>query len=72
VPFGAWLAFKVNLGLHGLWIGLTISLIYCSVFGSVLCLRTDWNREVAKVVERIQNEHRDKLDAGQNSSEHMH
>ncbi|KAK7031271.1 ethionine resistance protein [Paramarasmius palmivorus] len=65
VPFGAWLAFNFDLGLHGLWIGLTISLIYCSIFGSAMCLRTDWNREVEKVMERIANDHHDKSDTTQ-------
>lgn len=40
------------MGLHGLWIGLTVSLVYCAVFGSLLCVRTDWDREVRKVVAR--------------------
>uniref|UniRef100_A0A0W0G3A4 MATE efflux family protein n=1 Tax=Moniliophthora roreri TaxID=221103 RepID=A0A0W0G3A4_MONRR len=71
VPFGVWLAFNFNLGLHGLWIGLTISLIYCSAIGSMLCLRTDWDREAAKVAERIANEHCYKSDAGQNGSGHL-
>ncbi|ESK88255.1 multidrug oligosaccharidyl-lipid polysaccharide flippase [Moniliophthora roreri MCA 2997] len=71
VPFGVWLAFNFNLGLHGLWIGLTISLTYCSIFGSMLCLRTDWDREAAKVAERIANEHCYKSDAGQNGSGHL-
>ncbi|KAJ8073477.1 ethionine resistance protein [Marasmius tenuissimus] len=56
IPFGVWLAFKHDLALHGLWIGLTVSLVYSSVFGSWLCLRTDWNREVEKVLERIAKE----------------
>ncbi|KAL0575224.1 ethionine resistance protein [Marasmius crinis-equi] len=53
IPFGIWLAFSCDLGLHGLWIGLTISLVYSAVTGMVVCLRTDWNREVEKVMERI-------------------
>ena len=56
IPFGAWLAFNWDFGLHGLWIGLTVSLVYCSVFGTILCLRTDWNHEVDKVVARINAE----------------
>ncbi|KAK1227645.1 ethionine resistance protein [Marasmius sp. AFHP31] len=56
IPFGVWLAFKHDLGLHGLWIGLTVSLVYSAVFGTWLCLRTDWNREVEKVLERIAKE----------------
>ncbi|KAG7087969.1 hypothetical protein E1B28_012010 [Marasmius oreades] len=58
IPFGIWLAFSLNLGLHGLWIGLTISLIFSAVFGTALCLRTDWDHEVAKVMERVAQEHK--------------
>ncbi|TFY73399.1 hypothetical protein EWM64_g10613, partial [Hericium alpestre] len=45
IPFGLWLTFKKDMGLHGLWIGLTVSLVYCAVFASYLCLKTDWERE---------------------------
>ena len=63
IPFGIWLAFKVNLGVHGLWIGLTVSLVYCSVAGVWLCIRTDWNREVQKVMDRLQRERDSRLQA---------
>ncbi|GLB39336.1 putative MATE efflux family protein [Lyophyllum shimeji] len=56
IPFGMWLAFSRDMKLHGLWIGLTVSLVYCSLFGTLLCLRTDWDREVWKVAQRL-NEH---------------
>ncbi|KAJ7098367.1 MATE efflux family protein [Mycena epipterygia] len=56
IPFGAWLAFNWDFGLHGLWIGLTVSLVYCAVFGTLLCVRTDWDREVRKVVARVNAE----------------
>ncbi|KAK7046858.1 RNA helicase, partial [Favolaschia claudopus] len=56
IPFGAYLAFTWDYGLHGLWIGLTVSLVYCAVFGTLLCVRTDWDREVRKVVARINAE----------------
>ncbi|KAJ7033193.1 MATE efflux family protein [Mycena alexandri] len=52
IPFGVWLAFNCDLGLHGLWIGLTVSLIYCAVIGTYLCVATDWDHEVRKVVAR--------------------
>ena len=44
------------MGIHGLWIGLTVSLVYCSFFGTLLCLNTDWNREVRKVMKRLKEE----------------
>ncbi|KAI0284705.1 MATE efflux family protein [Russula aff. rugulosa BPL654] len=56
VPFGIWLAFRRNMGLHGLWYGLTVSLIYGSAVGVWLGLRTDWNREVQKVQKRLEQD----------------
>ena len=53
IPFGIWLAFKQDLKLHGLWIGLTVSLFYCAAWGVYICLRTNWNREVQKVMDRV-------------------
>ncbi|TFK41570.1 MATE efflux family protein [Crucibulum laeve] len=56
IPIGIWLAFTFELGLHGLWIGLTIALVYCAVFGTVFCLRTDWDYEAKKVYDRLKAE----------------
>ncbi|SJL03933.1 uncharacterized protein ARMOST_07290 [Armillaria ostoyae] len=56
IPLGILLAFKAGMGLHGLWYGLTVSLIYCAVFGTLLCVRTDWDHEVAKVMARLKEE----------------
>jgi len=58
IPLGIWLAFKCDLALHGLWIGLTVSLVYCATGGVWLCLRTDWNKEVQKVIARIEAENK--------------
>ncbi|GLB43702.1 putative multidrug oligosaccharidyl-lipid polysaccharide flippase [Lyophyllum shimeji] len=58
LPLGVWLAFRWDMGLHGLWTGLAVALTYCAVIGSTLCYRTDWEREVAKVVERVEAEER--------------
>ncbi|KAH7921551.1 MATE efflux family protein [Leucogyrophana mollusca] len=53
IPFGIWLAFKKDMQLAGLWIGLTLALIYSSAWGIYLCLKTDWKREVSKVMDRL-------------------
>ncbi len=42
------------MGLHGLWYGLTISLIYGSAVGVWIGLKTDWVREVQKVQLRLE------------------
>ncbi|THH31443.1 hypothetical protein EUX98_g2769 [Antrodiella citrinella] len=54
IPFGIWLAFERDMALHGLWIGLTISLVYAAAIGVWICLRTDWEREVKKVQDRLE------------------
>ncbi|KAF8656526.1 hypothetical protein AX16_002490 [Volvariella volvacea WC 439] len=56
LPFGIWLAFNFAFGIYGLWIGFTVSLIYCSFFGTWLCLRTDWDHEACKVMERLKSD----------------
>ena len=53
IPLGIYLAFKEHLGISGLWIGLTCSILYCATIGSWVCFRTDWNKEVVKVMERL-------------------
>ncbi|KAF9059682.1 mate-domain-containing protein [Rhodocollybia butyracea] len=59
IPLGFYLAFKdATVALRGLWVGLTASLVYCSVFGTVLCLLTDWQHEVEKVRARVEAEER--------------
>ena len=42
------------MNLNGLWIGLTVSLVYASMIGVWICLRTDWEREVKKVQDRLE------------------
>lgn len=56
IPFGMLLAFKYDMGLHGLWYGLTVSLVYCAVVGTWLALRTDWQHQVDKVQKRLAEE----------------
>ena len=56
LTFPSWPFANVALGLLGLWLGLTVSLIYCAVLGAWICLRTDWIKEVVKVKERLDRE----------------
>lgn len=56
IPIGLWLAFRCDFGLHGLWHGLTVSLVYGSTVGVWLGLNTDWNKEVQKVQKRLQED----------------
>jgi MATE family multidrug resistance protein len=44
------------MGLHGLWYGLMVSLVYGSTVSVWLGLRTDWNREVEKVRKRLEQD----------------
>ena len=58
IPLGIWLAFSWNMGLHGIWIGLSVAIVYSAVVGTYLSLKTDWDCEVKKVVERMEEEER--------------
>ncbi|KAF9064598.1 mate-domain-containing protein [Rhodocollybia butyracea] len=59
IPFGIFLAFSsaTHMGLEGLWVGLTVALVYCAGFGVVMSVWTpDWEEEVRKVATRIEDE----------------
>lgn len=53
LPIGLWLTFKRDFGLFGLWWGLNIAMAYASSIGLYICLTTDWDKEVEKVVARL-------------------
>ncbi|WVQ73147.1 hypothetical protein IAR50_002711 [Cryptococcus sp. DSM 104548] len=55
LPFGLWLAFTptLELGLIGLWVGLSVALMYASVLSAVLVWRANWTRAVERVRERL-------------------
>lgn len=53
---GIYLAFKQGMNLSGLWIGLTIALVFTSGLGGPLVLWVDWDHEVKKVMDRMENE----------------
>ena len=58
IPFGVWLAFKRDADLLGLWVGLTVALVYESLVSVWICLRTDWGYQVEKVRARLAAEHK--------------
>jgi len=51
-----YLAFKQDLELWGLWIGLTVALVFSGVVGSLTVLRADWDYEVTKVMDRLEGD----------------
>jgi len=42
--------------LLGLWIGLTVALVYAALAGVWLSLTADWDKEVQKVQDRVERE----------------
>ncbi|KAF4618732.1 hypothetical protein D9613_010160 [Agrocybe pediades] len=62
IPLGLYLAFKQHMNLHGLWLGLTVSLVYCAFAGTYVSLRTNWDSEVEKVAERVKAEERARME----------
>jgi len=52
-PIGLWLAFKQDLRLFGLWWGLNIAILWQASISSYLCITTDWQKEVDKVIARL-------------------
>jgi len=53
LPIGFYLTFRRELGLEGLWIGLSLALLYSAIGAVGLVARADWEREVAKAQERL-------------------
>ncbi|RDX46702.1 MATE efflux family protein [Polyporus arcularius HHB13444] len=58
IPFGIWLAFWRGMHLHGLWIGLTVSLVFSAAIGIWISLSTNWDHEVEKVRRRLAADHK--------------
>lgn len=55
LPLGIWLTFSpsIPIGLTGIWIGLSIALLYGSIFSVAVVWRADWARGVERVRERL-------------------
>ena len=53
---GIYLTFKQDMKLWGLWIGLTVALTFAGSIGGLIVMRADWDHEVKKVVERLEND----------------
>jgi len=51
-----YITFKHGMGLGGLWIGLTLALVCISTVGGLIVLRADWDREVEKVMKRLEGD----------------
>lgn len=52
IPLGMYLAFPKQWGLAGLWVGLTVSLVYSCLVATIVLVRTNWKKAVG---ERGQN-----------------
>ncbi|WWC88469.1 uncharacterized protein L201_003380 [Kwoniella dendrophila CBS 6074] len=55
LPFGLWLTFtpRFNLGLIGIWVGLSIALAYASVLEFWMVWKANWTRAVERIRERL-------------------
>jgi len=53
---GVYLAFKYDMKLWGLWMGLTVGLVCTGVIGGLIVLWADWDHEVEKVAERLEGD----------------
>ena len=53
---GIYLTFKHDMELWGLWIGLTVALLCTSTVGGLIVLWADWDHEVQKVMERLEDD----------------
>ena len=54
IPLALVLAFHFGLGLAGLWMGLTVALVYSATIGAFIGVaRADWEVEIEKARGRV-------------------
>ncbi|KAJ0963212.1 hypothetical protein J5N97_028334 [Dioscorea zingiberensis] len=53
LPVGCVLAFKTSLGVAGIWWGLILGVFVQSFTLTIITIRTNWNKEVQKAIERL-------------------
>ncbi|KAK5651646.1 hypothetical protein OQA88_11821 [Cercophora sp. LCS_1] len=56
LPGGIWLAFQGGWGLAGLWMGQCVALGLVGVLEWVIVARSNWEEEVQKAVERLEDD----------------
>lgn len=49
LPVGLLLAFKAQMGLYGIWIGMLMALFLVAVIEISFILRTDWEKLASQV-----------------------
>ncbi|CAN6464403.1 unnamed protein product [Victoria cruziana] len=53
LPLGLLMGYKFNLGVKGIWVGMTIGVALQSLILFVITYRTNWNKEASAASERI-------------------
>ncbi|KAJ8763110.1 hypothetical protein K2173_023315 [Erythroxylum novogranatense] len=55
LPIGCVLGFKTSLGIAGIWWGMVIGVFLQTATLTILTIRTNWEHEVEKAVDRLKN-----------------
>ncbi|KAL6176871.1 hypothetical protein ACLB2K_053503 [Fragaria x ananassa] len=55
IPTGVLFAFNLHIGGKGLWLGIIVALCVQSLFLAIIVIRTDWDEEVNKASDRVNN-----------------
>jgi hypothetical protein len=53
LPIGAFLCFKRDMGLRGIWVGLFVGITFAGVATAALLLRVDWVATVTMVRKKL-------------------